>query len=387
MANTFVFYGKIAPIKDKENFHPIERKTFEKSGWMQTTVKFNCISGSNRVMCMVQGGKFQNDSKNVIRTFSEKINETTHKRDKIDIPWDKRNDPKIIESVAGFRHYVVDTGNYSMRLKLEDAVKAGSISEDLIEETGCATLEEVKEALDKSNKKRHVYLSEYDMAEFCAKLVASDKIKDTIFRISGQQEIQYSQEKGRFYTNYRVQRIELAREDATISTNMLVDFYFGEGCLDDDDFEETGKALLNGWTTYYDNAVKKNGFAPVTIAIRDAKRLRGIKRKLVAESDEIKNVGLSVDVIDGAEMQTITYDDLDDETKMDIEDGLISEEDAIAALGGTKIGDKIPELRLAGMNKAKKNVEATDHTVEDMRPAKFEVVSDSEDMDIFDDEI
>ena len=63
--NNFTFVGKIQAIKDTESFHPVEKKTFD-SGWSMTTVKFNCISGTNRIMCLVQGGKWNDEKKNVV---------------------------------------------------------------------------------------------------------------------------------------------------------------------------------------------------------------------------------------------------------------------------------------------------------------------------------
>ena len=163
--NQFTFVGKIQNIKDSESFHPVEKRTFD-SGWSMTTVRFNCISGTNRVMCVAQGGKWNDDKKNVVKTFSKAVtNEdgSVTKGEKIDIPWAKRFDEKEIEKVAGYRKFVVDLGDAQMRYALQNAVNAfenDEITDELIAKTGCNTLEEAKEALDKSNKRRHVFLSE-----------------------------------------------------------------------------------------------------------------------------------------------------------------------------------------------------------------------------------
>ena len=99
MMNQFVFVGKIQGIKDSESFHPVEKKTFD-SGWNMTTVKFNCISGTNRIMCLVQGGKWNDDKKNVVKTIAKTVtNEdgSVTRGEKIEIPWSKRFDEKEIE--------------------------------------------------------------------------------------------------------------------------------------------------------------------------------------------------------------------------------------------------------------------------------------------------
>ena len=225
MADVFNFTGRIALGKDSEKFHPIERKEFQ-SKWMNTTVKFNCISNTNRVMCVVQGGKWASDAKNSVKTFSKSVtdaNGNVTKGEKIEIPWAKRFDKDQIERVAGFRKYVVDTGDYKERYKLQDLVKAfenGTITDDQMEEFGIETIEDAKAALEKSQAKRREFISEWDFAEFVAKLVSSDKYKNNLFNISGNYEAQYSADKDRFYTNYHVNRITLAAEDAEPKTEM-----------------------------------------------------------------------------------------------------------------------------------------------------------------------
>lgn len=385
--NQITFVGRIQAIKDSEKFHPVERKTFD-SGWSMTTVRFNCISKTNRVMCVTQGGKWTDDKKNVVKTIAKTVtNEdgSVIKGEKIDIPWAKRFDTKEIEKVAGYRKFVVDLGDAQMRYALQDVVKAfeeDNITDELIEKTGCNTLEEAKEALDKSNKRRHVFLSEWDFAEFMTKVVSSPKIKDTVFRISGYQEVQYNAEKGRFYVNYRVNRVDIAKEGLDETTDLSVDFYFGNNCVDDEDFEETGKGYINGYTTYWDGMVKKNGFMPMTFVVRDKAKLKVMKKRLVADDDEIKNIGLVGEVIQGASMSAITMDDLSDEDREDIECGLVTFEQLAAAMGGQKAGEKITEIRLKGFNARKKTVEDTSYTTDDMHPARIENDDEDDDDDI-----
>ncbi len=377
MANQFTFYGKIVPMRETEKFKPVDRKNFS-SGWTNTTVKFNVISGTNRIAVTAQGGKWADDSRNIIKTTGQKP-EDGGKRETVTIPWDKRFDKEWIDKVAGFRHYIVDLEDKDARKKLNALVKAfedGSVTDEMIEESGYDTLEAAKEALDKANKRRHVFISAWDFAEYMTKVVASEKIKDKIFRISGNQEIQYN--NGRFYTNYMVNRVELASNVET-STNMAVDFYFADDCVSDGD---DGVSYLTGWSSYYDSSLKKNGFFPVSIAIRNEKDLKLIKKKFVVGESEIANVGLSVSVIDGADRVEITMDDLDEDTQAEIEAGWMTFEEVVRAMGGNKIGERITELRFAGLNPRKNKVEDTTYSVEDMKPAMNIVEDDEEDEDL-----
>ena len=397
MANLFNFCGKIALGKETEKFKPIDRREFS-SGWTNTTIKFNCISGTNRVLCVAQGGKWANDKKNSVKTFSKSVTDENGKVTKgtaIEIPWAKRFDEAEIAKVAGFKKFIVDTGDYKTRYKLQDAIKAfenGNITDEMIEEIGFDNVNYAKAALEKSQAKRKEFLSEWDFAEHMIKVVQSEKFKDKLFNISGNYEIAYNAEKDRFYTNYRVNRVTLAADDAEVKTEMKIDFYYGEDAWDDSSFEDTGKCFVNGWLNYYDSNLKKNGFQNVTIVIREEneKKRNALKRKFSVD-DNIKQIGLTLSVIDGAETIELTMDMLDDETREDIECGLLDFNDVKRELGGRAVGDRISELRFAELTPKKNVAQDTVYSAEDMHPAREEVVEDSiedidEVVDLFDDD-
>ena len=399
MANVFNFIAKISLPKETDKFKPIEKKEFS-SSWANTTVKFNAISGTNRVLVMCQGGKWANDAKNTVKTFSKSTTDANGKVTKgvaIEIPWAKRLDKTEIEKVAGFKKFVVDTGDYKERYKLQDLVKAfenGTVTDEQMAALGIDTLEDAKAALEKSQAKKREFISEWDFAEFVAKLVSSDKYKHSLFNISGNYEVAYNADKDRFYTNYHVNRITLAAEDAEPKTEMKVDFYYGEDAWDDSGFEDTGKIVVNGYLSYYDSNLKKNGFQNVSIVIREEneKKRNGLKRKFNVE-DGIKQIGLTLNVIEGAEVIELTMDMLDDETREDIECGLLDFDDVKRELGGRAIGDRISELRFAELTPKKNIAQDTIYTIDDMHPAKMDVEDEDEDDDVdifsddFDDEL
>lgn len=392
MASVFNFTGKIALGKDSEKFHPIERKEFS-SGWMNTTVKFNVISGTNRILCMTQGGKWKTDSKNVVKTFGKSTtdaNGNVTKGTAIEIPWVKRFDQDQIDKVAGFKKFVVDTGDYKMRYKLQDLVEAfknGTVTDEKIEEIGIDNLDDAIAALEKSQSKRKEFVSEWDFAEYMVKVAQSEKMKDKLFNISGSYEVSYNADKDRFYTNYHVNRVTLAAEDAEPKTEMKIDFYYGEGAWDDSTYDETGKVLVNGWIDYYDSNLKKSGFKPMVIVVRedDEKKRKGLKRKFVCD-EEIKQIGLTLSVIEGAEVIELTMDMLDEETREDIECGLLDWEEVKRELGGRAIGDRVSELRFAELTPKKNKPQDTVYSSDDMHPAREDVVEDVKDEVEIDDE-
>lgn len=382
MADVFNFTGKIALGKDSEKFHPIERKEFT-SKWMNATVKFNCVSGTNRVLCMTQGGKWMDDKKNSVKTFSKSTtdaNGNVTKGEKIEIPWSKRFDKDQIDKVAGFKKFVVDTGDYKMRYKLQDLVKAfedGTVTDYAMEEVGIDNLDDAKAALEKSQAKRKEFVSEWDFAEYMIKVAQSDKMKDKLFNISGTYEVSYNADKDRFYTNYHVNRVTLAAEDAEPKTEMKIDFFYGENAWDDSTYDETGKCFVNGWISYYDSNLKKSGFKPMVVVVRedDDKKRKALKRKLTCD-DEIKQIGLTLSVIEGAEVIELDISMVDDETREDIELGLLDWETVKRELGGRAIGDRVSELRFVELTAKKNKPQDTVYSADDMHPAREELIED-----------
>ena len=388
MADVFNFCGKIALGKQTDKFSPIDRREFN-SGWTNTTLKFNCISGTNRILCTAQGGKWIDDKKNVIKTFGKSTtdeNGNVTKGETIEISWAKRFDEDQISKVAGFRKFVCDTGDARMRYKLQNLITAfenGSVTDEMIEETGIDNINDAKTALEKSQAKKKVFLSEWDFAEHLAKVAQSDKFRNRLFYISGTYDIQYNSEKDRFYTNYHVNRVVLAPDDAEPSTEFKIDFYFSEGACDDSHYDKTGKVILNGWVSYYDASLKKNGFKDISIAVReDEKKLNAIERKFNVDGNDVKQIGLTLNVIEGAERVEITMEMLDEETREDIEAGLLDFEDVKRELGGRVTGEKLSELRFAELTPKKNTVQDTMYKVEDMHPAKEVIVENDEDNDV-----
>lgn len=378
--DSFVIYGKLSAIKETEKWAPISHRTFD-SGWEMLQVNWNVISGTNRITCSMSGGRWMDTSRNVIKTFTagkKDENGKLIKGEQIDIPWDKRFDEEYTKQIPDYRKVIIDLGDPSVRKALQNIVD-GKEKEGDMETAGVSSVDEAKVELEKSNKRRHVFIDAYDACEFMQKVLASEKVKNTVFRISGTVDRSYNSEKGTFYSSYVVNKIEIPYDDKGCA-ELNVDFYFGADAVDDFD-EETGKAYINGFSKYYDSRVKTNGFAPITFVVHDAKIVKRLVSKLSGDC-EIMNVGIVADIVDGAPMNKITYDDLDEDTKLDIDCGLLDLDEVIKALGGNKAGDKVKEFAFNRLNARKSDVEDTTYTMDDMVPAKAK----EEDTDLFDDE-
>ena len=367
--DTFIIYGKLAAIKETDKWAPISHRTFD-SGWEMLQVNWNVLSGTNRIMCNMSGGRWMNTSKNVIKTFTagkKDENGKFIKGEQIDIPWDKRFDEEYIKQIPDYRKTIIDLGDPNVRRALQNIVDGKAKDSDM-EAAGVSSVDEAKAELEKSNKRRHVFLDTYDACEFMKKVLASDKVKDTVFRISGTVDHSYNSEKGSFYDTYVVNKIEIPYDNKE-SAELYIDFHFGADPVDDSDIDETNTAYINGFSKYYDNRTKTTGFYPITLTVHDAKKAKEMKRKL-SGNGEIMNIGLIADIVNGAAISTITYDDLSDEDKADVDSGLLDLNEVIKALGGNKVGGKVKEFSFNRINPYKKKIEETIYTMDDMVPAK-----------------
>lgn len=389
--DVFEFYGKIKSIKETDKFKPISKVEY-KSGWCNVTTNFNVISGFNRVMCQAKGGMWTDPNKNSVKTFNKSTtdeNGKVTKGEQITIAWGKRNSPEEVDKVAWFRRYIVDLGNKKMRYALQHIVESGTITEEQKEETGCDTVEAAKEAFEKSNNKRKVFIAESDFAEYCAKLVQSDKISGKVFRITGDYEVQYSPDKQKFYTNYHVRRIELMSADVEQKLLLKTEFYFSADAWDDSNYAENEKVFVNGFVKYYDSSVKDFGFKPMTIVVTGTeKKVNALKKKFACDDGTIKCIKLDLDVVDGAERKEIRLEDLDPEIQEDIEMGILDFETVKREIGDGIAGPRVSELRFAGLGSTN-GAQETAYTTDDMYPAVVKVKEteeDDESVDLFSDD-
>ena len=70
-------------------------------------------------------------------------------------------------------------------------------------------------------------------------------------------------------------------------------------------------------------------------------------------------------------------DMLDDETREDIECGLLDWEEVKRELGGKTAGDRVSELRFTELTPKKNKPQDTVYSVDDMHPAREEIVEDA----------
>ena len=360
MANQISFVGKIRKVKDGYSEQEFS------GGLIKRRLRFMAVCGNSTQWLEVSALVWKDEKKNKVYTLKSKEGA---KDEKQTVEWGNRLNPDVIESVPGYKRFVVDTDTFAKRKELEEAG--------------------LDEELEKSKKKRKEFIHESDFIDYLIKVLDSEKSKDMIFRINGTAEYAYGSNKDMYYRSFVPQKIFRVPDDTEQSCAGSMKLYFAEGAVDDTCTDETGDIIINAFVDYYDQSAKMNAFAPISVKIAaDHKMANGFKKRFSkAEGDEIKELGVGVDFINGAQTLDITYDMLSDEQKESIEDGLCTFEDIKSELGGSAYGERVTEIRLTGLMRGYSGGVADtafDAASLTKKPCKEQAVEEV--IDLFDDE-
>ena len=350
---SFEMVGRLNIGKESEKFNPYELAEYP-SGWQNRTLKFNCLSGSNRFNLMVKGGCFKDEHNDifVIGKDGKDENGETIKGDKFYIPFKERLTHPRLQEVAEFKKFIIDLEVPGLRWKLKNAldkVKEGhEFTEAELKELGIEKVEELEAAYEKSCKKRKEFITEWDYAEFIHKVITSGKYKDKKFKIYGEHQFQYGENKQRFYENFIPNRMYLVNDDEVEMAEETATVYFNNESLVDAS-KEKGLYYVNAKVLVYN---KERGEIPCdytfafeagkeddAMSVKKASKLIDIFT--VDKEDQWKQIGIVNKLLDGSQSKEITLEDLDEETQDNIMFGLTTLEDVQKELGGTVYGDKV----------------------------------------------
>ena len=172
-----------------------------------------------------------------------------------------------------------------------------------------------------------------------------------VFRVSGTVDFSYSEAKDQYYRAFTPQKIWRVADDTEQTCEGSFKLFFTEGAFDDSMADETGDYIVNAFAQYYDSNIKGNAFVPMGFKIsKDHKKAKGFKMLFgKAEEDAVKELGVTVDFINGAQKVEITEDMLSDEQKELISMGMLDFDDIRKEMGSSVYGDRVTEIRLTGL--------------------------------------
>ena len=352
MSNNISFVGKIRKIKDGYSEQEFS------GGLVKRKLQFMAVCGNSTQWLEVSALVWKDEKKNKVYTLKSVEGA---KDEKQTVEWTNRLNPDVVASVPGYKRFVVDTDTFAKRKELEEAG--------------------LDEELGKSKKKRKEFIHESDFIDYLIKVLDNEKSKDMIFKINGTAEYSYGSKKDMYYRSFVPQKIFRVTDDTEQTCSGTMKLYFAEGAVDDTCVDETGDIVINAFVDYYDQNAKMNAFAPISVKIAaDHKMANGFKKRFSkAEGEEIKELGVGVNFINGAQTVDITEDMLSDEQKEAIEDGMCTFEDIKAELGGTAYGERVTEIRLTGLMKGySSGVQDTMYSIEDLCKKPIKNTSQSE---------
>lgn len=347
--NTFEFIGNIFPAKKTDKFTPYEEKTYS-SGWVNRALRFNMAAGTNRHTIEIRGGSWKDGHGNVITTTRVQGDGGKPSYERLEIKWSDRLKPEWIEKVADFRKFVVDMEVPGKRKKLLDLVRAfddGSVTDEMLSEAGIDNEDDARAALEQSNAKKKVFITEWDFAQYVNNLVNSNAVKNKKFQIRG--NINVSEYNGKFYTHYIPSRITLVADDIEVKSEGVYTVAFDENAIDDGSLDDKGVHIINAYTFEYDNQRKENIPCPVTLSLPVGKDEKGkklsallLKNFMVDGSDgvAVKELGIRVNIIDGAEKLELTEDMLSENERDLLLLGEVTMEELTRERGGNVYGDR-----------------------------------------------
>ena len=357
----FSCVGKISNIKETEKFKIKDVKRFS-SGWTIKTLNFQVNFGNSRINMQIKNGYFSNPDgtikakDNYIYTYIKDGENTVSTK----IDYQDRLDPELVKDVVFSKKFVLDTNTINRFVveAIRDKFGAGSVVDPMdMDKYNIYNLNQANNLLEKINDDRKEYIYAGDFIDDVERLLASDLINNHKFRIYGEYEIRYADSKGTFYKAFVPKRIYMVPDDqkdtAEEKMEMQFDFYFNKEGFDSTDYEELNKCFMRGYVKYYDaqyknDECKGNVYCPITVALVSSERkyIDGMKKKFSGfDNCQYKCMRLTCNYIDGAEKKEITMDDLSEETRSDIECGLLDFEEVKRQFGGSTYGDRITEIR------------------------------------------
>ena len=111
-----------------------------------------------------------------------------------------------------------------------------------------------------------------------------------------------------YYRTFTPQKITRVPDETKQICEGSMKIYFSENAVDDTMEDETGDIIFNAYTQNYFSNIKGNAFVPMSFKIsKDAPKAKGfVKLFNKAEDESVKELGVTVDFINGAKRVEIS---------------------------------------------------------------------------------
>ena len=348
LSNTFEFIGVLNFGKEI-----VKEVTFD-SGW--TKKQANIIineSTTNGVFVTLEGGYNKGNGKsNNIFTFGKNL--FGEKGEKLEVAWEDRKQPHVLEMVADFKKIIVDLTvdeqakeeYYKLR---NEIFNLESKSEDVTTEDR-KKLKELYAKVKETVPHRYEFIHGLDAVEFFGKV--AEKVKGKKFRVKG--DVTVSAWKGKFYTNYVPTIFELVSDETDNKLSAQLDLYFTKEAKDESLWKDNKTIHFNTYIYSYDSGHRADKVFPLQTIFNgknrdfdtpyDAALLNIIKKYTTVQGRGVWHIPFEVSIYRGAEVIEPSIENLTASQRELIELGLRTAEDFKEK--GKMFGNSVSEIRL-----------------------------------------
>lgn len=233
--------------------------------------------------------------------------------EKMDVDWDDRFDEDIIEKVANYRKYIVDLGD---------------------EHGG-----------------RQEFITAYDMIEHLREYLPN---YDGRVVVTGQFTRDWYAKKKTYFSKFRIQNVFAAPEERKNRLLLTMDLFYNKSSLDDSDFDENKKMILDCYIEQYINKDEGRKYVPIQVVFSGTKydlenekhkKLFDYKMKYIkVKNKNMVHIPWEIVLLRGAEEAEFDESMLTDSQREQVELGIKSVDDFRPK--GNIYGDRIDEFRL-----------------------------------------
>lgn len=192
-------------------------------------------------------------------------------------------------------------------------------------------LAEFKKCVFVNGNERNEFVNEYEFSMFVHNELSKEENQSKLYKIVG--DIEYSEytnpktNETNIYTNYKVNRIYVVKEDTEQTATATMDMLITENAIDDSELEEKGSFKISGYVPQYLNKEQPNkGYFqilefPLNIEDETKRRIKFdlIKGLFNFEGSELAKIGFKINLINKIEEVEFDESMLTDEEKMYIE--------------------------------------------------------------------
>ena len=211
-------------------------------------------------------------------------------------------------------------------------------------------LAEFKKCIFVNGDERHEFVNEYEYSMFVHDELSKEENQGKLYKIMG--EIEYSEytnpktNEKNIYTNYKVNRIYVVKEDTEQTATATIDMLITKDAIDDSELEKNGSFKILGYVPQYLNKNQPNrGYFQMLeypLNMDDEKKQKMkfnlIKGLFKVEDCELAKIGFKVNLIN--RMEEVEFDEtmMTEEDRMYIEFGIMTLDDFKNKYGNGKGG-------------------------------------------------